>query len=119
MTSLKPSKTSSRRKSSQATRDVFTSDSTGSSRNTVTPLINPNLPVQESKVAVKANNSNLIYILVGVALVIAVTVVVGIGIYFCRRQNRGYTMDTNGAVNPLYSAMANDEAAVHFANDME
>ena len=84
------------------------------------PIINPNVPVKQSKMTEKGDNSsNLIYILVGVGLVLAVTIAVGVGVYFCKRRNSGYSMDSNGAVNPLYSAMANDEAIVHFANDVE
>ena len=93
-----------------------TTDSTTTT--TVTPLINPNVPVQKSRVAVPDDgSSNLIYILVGVGLVAAVTVVVGVGIYCCRRKSSRDIMHSNGAVNPLYSAMASDEATISFVND--
>ena len=81
------------------------------------PLINPNVPVQKSRVAAPDDDSsNLIYILVGVGLVAAVTIVVGVGIYCCRRKSSRDIMHPNGAVNPLYSAMASDEATVNFIN---
>lgn len=116
-TSGKTRKTSPARKTSQVTNGTIASDVRNSTKVTLAPIINPNVPVKQPKTVQEDTSSNLIYILVGVGLVIAVTVVVGVGVYCCRRQKSGYTMDSNGAVNPLYSAMASDEAAIHFAHD--
>lgn len=86
----------------------------------MTPLINPNVPVQRPSISADVDSdSNLIYIVVGVGLVVAVTIVVGVGVYCCKRKHTNHTMQSNGAVNPLYSAMAGEEAAVHFANDVD